>query len=136
LRGRCSKDAPILILDEATSALDTESERLVQTALNNLMTGRTTIVIAHRLSTVRRADRIMVMEAGRIAEIGTHQELLDRGGIYRRLYELQFAEEDPARYRKVQLISGSRMLKSMTGYGQGSASGQTFSVTIDIRIGQ
>ena len=91
------KDAPILILDEATSALDTESERLVQEALNNLMAGRTTIVIAHRLSTVRRADRIMVMDAGRIAEMGTHQELLDRGGIYRRLYELQFAEEDLAR---------------------------------------
>lgn len=88
------KDAPILILDEATSALDTESEMLVQQALNNLMTGRTTIVIAHRLSTIRRADRIIVMDAGRIAEIGTHQELLARGGIYRRLYELQFAEDE------------------------------------------
>jgi subfamily B ATP-binding cassette protein MsbA len=88
------KDAPILILDEATSALDTESERLVQSALNNLMTGRTTIVIAHRLSTVRRADRIIVLDAGRIAESGKHEELLARGGIYRRLYELQFAEEE------------------------------------------
>ncbi|MDX2030871.1 MAG: ABC transporter transmembrane domain-containing protein [Blastocatellia bacterium] len=87
------KDAPILILDEATSALDTESEMLVQQALNNLMEGRTTIVIAHRLSTVRRADQIIVMDAGRIAEMGSHQELLARGGIYRRLYELQFAEE-------------------------------------------
>jgi subfamily B ATP-binding cassette protein MsbA len=88
------KDAPILILDEATSALDTESEMLVQQALNNLMAGRTTIVIAHRLSTVRRADKIIVMDAGRIAEMGAHQELLARGGIYRRLYELQFAEEE------------------------------------------
>ncbi len=88
------KDAPILILDEATSALDTESEMLVQQALNNLMAGRTTIVIAHRLSTVRRADRIVVMDAGRVTEMGTHRELLARDGIYRRLYELQFAEEE------------------------------------------
>ncbi len=94
------KDAPILILDEATSALDTESEMLVQQALNNLMAGRTTIVIAHRLSTVRRADRIVVMDAGRIAEMGTHFELLEHGGIYRRIYELQFAEEEVVGYQQ------------------------------------
>jgi ATP-binding cassette, subfamily B, bacterial MsbA len=87
-------DAPVLILDEATSALDAESERLVQKALANLMRNRTSIVIAHRLSTVRRADKIVVMERGRIIETGTHAELLARGGTYRKLYELQFAEEE------------------------------------------
>jgi subfamily B ATP-binding cassette protein MsbA len=87
-------DAPVLILDEATSALDAESERLVQKALANLMRNRTSIVIAHRLSTVRRADKIVVMERGRIIETGTHAELLAKGGTYRRLYELQFAEEE------------------------------------------
>src|SRR5678815_1754759 len=90
-------NAPVLILDEATSALDAESERLVQSAISNLVRNRTTIVIAHRLSTVRRADVILVMEAGRIIEMGTHVELLSKGGKYRKLYELQFAdeEEDP-----------------------------------------
>jgi subfamily B ATP-binding cassette protein MsbA len=85
------KNAPILILDEATSHLDTESELLVQRALANLMTGRTVIVIAHRLSTIRRADNIVVLDRGSIRETGTHDELVNQGGIYRRLHELQFA---------------------------------------------
>ena len=86
------KNAPILILDEATSHLDTESEMLVQRALANLMVDRTVIVIAHRISTIRRADRIVVVDAGQIAEIGTHDQLVVRGGIYQRLHELQFME--------------------------------------------
>jgi subfamily B ATP-binding cassette protein MsbA len=89
------KDAPILILDEATSALDTESERLVQAALENLMRGRTTLVIAHRLSTIENADRIVVLEKGRIAEAGSHAELLARNGAYSRLHALQFSEGAP-----------------------------------------
>ena len=84
------KDAPILILDEATSALDSESERLVQQALERLMKGRTSLVIAHRLSTIERADRIVVVDAGRIVESGTHAELIAEGGLYARLHALQF----------------------------------------------
>lgn len=94
------KDSPILILDEATSELDSESERMVQAALANLMVGRTAFVIAHRLTTIRRADRILVLEDGQIREHGTHADLLARGGIYARLYEMQFADEEslaPAR---------------------------------------
>jgi subfamily B ATP-binding cassette protein MsbA len=91
------KNAPILILDEATSALDSESEALVQSALQNLMTGRTVFVIAHRLSTVRRADRIAVLENGTISDTGAHDELIQKLGTYRRLYELQFAEAEASR---------------------------------------
>lgn len=86
------KNAPILILDEATSALDSESESLVQSALQNLMTGRTVVVIAHRLSTVRRADRIVVLENGTINDIGRHEDLMKKFGTYRRLYDLQFVD--------------------------------------------
>jgi ATP-binding cassette, subfamily B, bacterial len=84
------RDAPILLLDEATSALDAESERLVQDALERLMEGRTTVVIAHRLATVRKADRIIVMDQGRIVEQGDHDSLSKAGGLYARLASLQF----------------------------------------------
>jgi len=88
------KNAPILILDEATSALDAESEQFVQAALANLMKGRTVFVIAHRLSTVRRASRIAVIEGGAITEIGAHDELMQHSGTYQRLYNMQFNVED------------------------------------------
>jgi subfamily B ATP-binding cassette protein MsbA len=96
------KNAPILILDEATSQLDSESEALVASAFANLMKDRTTLVIAHRLSTVRRADRIIVLDGGRIVEEGTHRELLTRPGLYRRLHDMQFfagEDEFPGRER-------------------------------------
>jgi subfamily B ATP-binding cassette protein MsbA len=90
------KNPPILILDEATSALDSESEKLIQIALANVMKGRTTLVIAHRISTIRNADRIFVVDGGRIAESGTHEELFSLNGIYRKLYDLQFPEGEEA----------------------------------------
>ena len=87
------KDPRILILDEATSALDTESEKIVQAALERLMQGRTSVVIAHRLSTIRDANKIVVIDHGRIVEEGTHAELLARGGLYAHLYAVQFKEK-------------------------------------------
>ena len=88
------KNPPILILDEATSSLDTESEILVQQAIERLMLGRTSIVIAHRLSTIQNADAIVVIDKGIIAEMGTHDQLLDTSGVYKKLYNMQFRHQE------------------------------------------
>jgi subfamily B ATP-binding cassette protein MsbA len=88
------KDAPVLLLDEATSALDSESERFIQQSLDRLMRDRTTFVVAHRLSTIERADRIVVLEAGRVVEVGPHRELLARGGLYSHLHSIQYARKE------------------------------------------
>ena len=91
--GALLKNAPILLLDEATSALDSESEKQIQRALERLAAGRTVLAIAHRLSTILSADQIVVLDKGSIKEIGTHAELLDKSGHYRRLYDLQFNQQ-------------------------------------------
>ncbi|MDQ2835071.1 MAG: ABC transporter ATP-binding protein/permease [Acidobacteriota bacterium] len=101
------RNAPILILDEATSALDMESEQYVQAALANLMQGRTVFVIAHRLSTVRRATRIAVIEHGKITEMGTHEELMQHSGMYRRLYDIQFSEDAVGRSPGVEVAAAA-----------------------------
>ncbi|MBW7454276.1 ATP-binding cassette domain-containing protein, partial [Paenibacillus sepulcri] len=88
------KDPRLIILDEATSSLDTESEKAIQDALEHLLENRTSLVIAHRLSTIQRADRIYVLDKGKVVEVGTHQSLLEQGGRYKQLYELQFPQKE------------------------------------------
>ena len=90
------RDAPVLLLDEATSSLDTESEREVQAALERLMAGRATVVVAHRLSTIQRADTILVLDGGRVAQMGTHEELIAQEGMYKSIYDIQMSSDDRA----------------------------------------
>jgi len=117
------RDAPILLLDEATSSLDNESEFLVQQALDRLMKGRTTIVIAHRLSTVERAHRILVLDKGQIVEEGTHQELLALGGLYHRLYTRKFVDESTVTVTAeapLAVPAGARIMRMRHVGGPGS----------------
>jgi subfamily B ATP-binding cassette protein MsbA len=110
------KDPPILILDEATSSLDSEAEREVQQALDRLIKGRTTLVIAHRLSTVRNADRIIVLADGRIAEAGSHPELMQQDGLYKRLYEMQFREEEVEEAEEELKMEAGAVQKAGSGF--------------------
>jgi subfamily B ATP-binding cassette protein MsbA len=103
------RDAPILVLDEATSSLDSESERVVQDAIERLLEGRTVLVIAHRLSTVHRADEILVVDEGRIVERGTHAELLAAGGTYRRLHDLQLTS--PSTPQSTEVAAGDAVVR-------------------------
>jgi ABC-type multidrug transport system fused ATPase/permease subunit len=96
-------DPRILILDEATSSVDTETEYLIQEGLDEVMKGRTSIIIAKRLSTIRGADKIVIMEEGQVLKVGTHEELLAEDGFYRKLFESQFAEEDVERALRLEL---------------------------------
>ena len=121
------KNAPILILDEATSALDTEAELLVQDALATLMLNRTSFVIAHRLSTIMRADAIVVLERGRIVEVGRHDELLTREGVYASLYKMQLLEPKPAENPVIAMI------KSMTGFASATKESEAATITVTIR---
>jgi subfamily B ATP-binding cassette protein MsbA len=114
------KDPRILLLDEATSSLDNESEGLVQEALNRLMQNRTTIIIAHRLSTIKVADRIAVLDGGRIIELGTHQELMERNGMYARLYSMQFRDpEEELAALQAALHDGTRQEEKRAGKSAG-----------------
>ncbi len=109
-------DPRILILDDSTSSVDTQTERLIQRALDHLMEGRTTFVIAHRLSTVRRADLILVMDQGRIVERGTHHDLLAQNGLYREIYELQLRDQESF-HEEMEALNGRQPVAAHTSGG-------------------